>query len=562
MEGGDFVMTQTFETRIVHSLVKVFPDEELQGAGPAKGSALLNEVFSYQVAYRAQQLTPVVKVKIESELEEWMTVRSIGLVPSELPNHYNHDENVLSTAPGLYPDPLLPLTDDAVRGFPGQWRSLWITVNPQNQVKPGLYPIVIRFETESGEKLAEERYELEIIGAQLPPQQLLHTEWFHTDCIATQYQMEVFSERHWELLEQYIQTAADHGVNMLLTPIFTPPLDTEVGGERPTVQLVDVEVTGQDEYSFGFDRLKRWVDLCHKCGIEYFEFSHLFTQWGAKHAPKIVARVDGGLQRIFGWETDASGEAYHAFLTQFLPQLVAWIRENGIEDRSYFHISDEPTLEHLESYASAQRMVKDLLADFPVIDALSDFDFYEKGLVQTPIPANNHIEPFLENGVTPLWTYYCTSQFQKVSNRFFCMPSARNRILGYQLYKYDAAGFLHWGYNFWYTQYSKRVIDPFRVTDAGGAFPSGDPFLVYPGDQGPIESIRMEVLREALQDLRALRLLEEWIGRDAVLAALDDGLDEAITFSSYPKDADWLLSKRDWINGRIKEHVGKSAVSS
>jgi len=556
-------MTQKFETRILHSLVKVFPDEELQAAaGKAKGSALLNEVFSYQVAYRSPHLIPAVKVKAESELGDLVALRSVGLVPSELPIYSDHDDNVLRSTPGLYPDPLLPLTDGELRAYPGQWRSVWVTVDPKGQAKPGRYPITVRFETASGETLGEERFELEIIGAELPKQQLLHTQWFHADCLATQYGVEAFSERHWELLEKYIRTAADHGINMLLTPLFTPPLDTEVGGERPTVQLVDVEMTGEGQYRFGFDRLKRWVDLCQKCGIEYFEFSHLFTQWGAKHAPKIMAVVNGESKRIFGWETDASGEEYHTFLKQLLPQLKDWIHENGIENRSYFHISDEPSLEHIEYYASAKQMVNELLSGFPVIDALSDYDFYEKGLVQTPIPASNHIEPFLENNVTPLWTYYCCSQYKNVANRFFCMPSARNRILGYQLYKFDNAGFLQWGYNFWYTQYSKKVIDPFRVTDAGGGFPSGDAFLVYPGEDGPIESIRMEVMQEALQDLRLLRQLEEWLGRDAVLAALEEGLEEPMTFSSYPKDAEWILSKREWMNEKVKEHIGNRAVIS
>lgn len=62
------------------------------------------------------------------------------------------------------------------------------------------------------------------------------------------------------------------------------------------------------------------------------------------------------------------------------------------------------------------------------------------------------------------------------------MPSARNRILGALLYKYNAVGFLQWGYNFWYSQFSKHEIDPFTVTDAGKAFPSGDAFVVYPGE--------------------------------------------------------------------------------
>ena len=42
----------TFETKIVSSLVKVFPDEELHAQEFTEGTALLNEKFSFQVAYR------------------------------------------------------------------------------------------------------------------------------------------------------------------------------------------------------------------------------------------------------------------------------------------------------------------------------------------------------------------------------------------------------------------------------------------------------------------------------------------------------------------------------
>ena len=89
-----------------------------------------------------------------------------------------------------------------------------------------------------------------------------------------------------------------------------------------------------------------------------------------------------------------------------------------------------------------------------------------------------------------------------------------------QLYKFDIHGFLQWGYNFWYSQYSKYPIDPFKVTDAARAFPSGDPFSVYPGEDGPIVSLRLQVFYEALQDLRALKLLESHIGREKVIELL------------------------------------------
>lgn len=546
----------TFETRLLSSLSKVFADEELTQASYDAGAAFSNETFSFQVAYRSNRLLKNIRVILQSELSERVSVRSVGLVPSELPTYHDHDEFVLRAAPGLYPDPLLPLASEPViTGCPGQWRSLWITVQPEEEIQGGTYEIRIRFEAESGDTLGEEVFTLEVIPAALPAQKLIHTEWFHADCLANYYEVGIFSERHWMLIDQFMQTAAQHGINMILTPVFTPPLDTEVGGERPTVQLVDVDVSEDGKYAFGFDKLDRWVDLCDSNGIQYLEFSHLFTQWGARHAPKIMANVNGQPEKLFGWETDATGEAYHAFIRQFIHALTGWIESRGLEQRCYFHVSDEPSESHLEAYGHASRLMNELLPDYPIIDALSDISFYEQGLVKRPIPGSNHIEPFLDQQVTPLWTYYCCSQYKEVSNRFFNLPSARNRIIGIQLYKFNIEGFLHWGYNFWNSQYSKRAIDPFKVTDADCGFPSGDAFVVYPGEEGPIESIRLKVFQEALQDLRALQLLETQIGREAVLQALEEGLEEPITFKTYPRDPEWLLSKRQWINDRIRESL-------
>jgi len=96
-------------------------------------------------------------------------------------------------------------------------------------------------------------------------------------------------------------------------------------------------------------------------------------------------------------------------------------------------------------------------------------------------------------------------------------------------------------------------LNPFENTDAGYGFPSGDAFIVYPGENGPIESIRMEVFYEALQDQRALQLLGDLIGKEAVIKFLETDLDQPLTFTNYPKDQNWLLKKRDDINYKIVE---------
>lgn len=547
--------TKPLKTRLLSSLTKVFADEELKATEWNRASMLKNEVYSFQLAYYWENMMlKNVKVRIESELERWIDIRKVDLIPSEMPCYGHHDENVLRTTPGLYPDCLRAIDEEGITLLPYQWRSLWITIDPDAQIDAGVYDIYIIMENDAGEELAREKFTTEVIDCMLPAQDLIFTQWFHTDCIATWYELEVFSEEHWYRIEQFIETAVKNGINMILTPIFTPPLDTQVGGERPTVQLVDVEKSG-DEYSFGFEKLQRWVETCRKKGVKYLEFSHLFTQWGAAHAPKIMATEDGELKRIFGWDTDASGSEYKAFLDAFLPELIEFIDEHDIRDISYFHVSDEPYTQHMDSYKNARDILYAHLSDFPIIDALSSYMFYETGLVKRPIPANNHIEPFLENEVPDLWTYYCCSQSREVSNRFFNMPSARNRIIGMQLYKFNIVGFLHWGYNFWYSQYSRYPIDPFTVTDAGYAFPSGDAFSVYPGEDGPLESIRLKVFYEALQDLRSLKLLESLIGRDEILELLEAELEEPISFSQYPQDLEWLLQKREQINSEIAKAV-------
>lgn len=552
-------LTELFETRCVHSLEKVFPDEELRAAPFRRGSALRGETYAFQVAYRAPALTKRIAVSAQSPLGGRVSLREVGLAPSELPCQRGHDDNVLRVMPGLYPDPLYPISADrGVTGIHYQWRAIWVTVEIDADAPAGVHPISVRFATETGETLGEASFELEIVAAELPPQTLIRTEWFHADCLAVYYGVEAFSEAHWTLIERYLDTAARHGINMVLTPLFTPPLDTIEGGERPTVQLVDVRKDG-DRYTFGFDRLQRWIGVCDRVGIRYLEFAHLFTQWGAKHAPKIMAEENGAYRRIFGWETDATGEAYKGFLGAFLPRLTAFLRERGLEARAYFHVSDEPLPEHMPWYRSASELMRAHLGELPIIDAVTDYAYCEQGLVRRPIPANDHIGPFLERGVRDLWTYYCCVQYRKVSNRFFNMPSARNRVLGVQLYKYEIAGFLHWGYNFWFTQYSLEPVDPYRVTDAGRSFPSGDPFLVYPGIDGrPVESIRMEVFQEGLQDMRALQLLERLIGRASVLALIEAELDEPLTFSAYPADAAWLLGLREAVNMAIKRQLGRA----
>ena len=237
----------------ISSLEKVFLDEELKASEYRQGSALRGERFSFQIACGLVGEERVkVSAQIQCPLNADIELFEVGQVPVTFPAFSNHDKDYLRSTPGLFPDPLY-LHKGEMNVINGQWRCLWVSVVVPEDAT-GSVPITVGLYNADKleEQLAEVIFQLDVIAATLPKQRLFHTEWFHVDCLATWYNVEVFSEEHWNILKNYMSNAAQFGVNMLLTPIFTPPLDTQVGGDRPTVQLVDV-ILQNGQYSFQFD---------------------------------------------------------------------------------------------------------------------------------------------------------------------------------------------------------------------------------------------------------------------------------------------------------------------
>lgn len=546
-------MAAKIEFLQISSLEKVFFSQRPTCQELTSLTALKNERISYQIAYfRHMPRKEDVKIRISSPLEKYISLRRVFHVPVQTPLlSLNCDEDYILRQPGLAPDALLPVDLQKAELMGDRWETFWVSVDLDGEVPAGTYDIDIAFDFAGGS--ATKRMTLHILDALLPAQKLKFTQWFHCDCLASCFKVPVFSEAHWAYIEKFLRCAVKNGINMILTPIFTPPLDTEVGGERPTVQLVKVRLEN-GTYRFDFSLLDRWVELCQGCCIRYFEMAHLFTQWGAKATPKIIATVDGAERRIFGWDVASYSEEYRAFLAAFLPALDGYLQHKGIADVTYFHISDEPKDEEAKAnYLAAKALVRKYLKEYKIIDALENIDYYRSGVAELPVVGSNHIEPFLQEEIAERWTYYCTSQGKGVSNRFIAMPSYRTRVIAEQLFKFGIDGFLHWGYNFYYTRYSRAEVNPFVITDADGAFQSGDSFSVYPYKDDAAESLRLVVFADALQDLRAMELLASKIGRQQVIDLLEETAGMEIRFDSYPKSAEYILRRRERINQKLRE---------
>ena len=542
-------MEKSVSVRILSSLEKIYHNDNLPEMDYKGFSMLKNERKSFQIAVECEYEF-VGYLSITSDINN-IRLYSVEHIKSDFPMAEGSDDYYRYSEDNYYPDLLLPTVNHIK--FNKGINVFWVEVIADDTCV-GKNKINIEL-TCDNDVITNKSIDVDVVNCELDFNNFIYTCWFHTDCLMSYYNIDAFSDEYWRITKNFLNTANEYGMNCVLTPIFTPPLDTEVGKERPTVQLVDISYE-KGKYIFNFDKLTQWIKMSKECGIKYFELSHFFTQWGARHAPKIMATVNGEYKKIFGWKTKATSKDYKQFLTEFSTELKKYIEKNKLKNYILLHVSDEPNLLMLRSYSKASKLIHKLFKGYKIVDALSDIWYYKLGIVTTPIPSNDHIDKFIGK-TDELWTYYCSAQNKKyVSNRFFCNDSVRTRIIGYQMYKYDVKGFLQWGYNFYYTQLSKKLIDPYKVSDAGGKFPSGDSYVVYPAKDGTANhSIRLKVFYDGLQDMAALNTLENLSDKSKCISILEKECAKPITFSEYPHSNEWMLNTREKINSAIKEYI-------
>ena len=532
-----------FKIKTISCLEKVMPNK-MPTLNEKEGICLKNESFSFQVAYynkTREWFSAFCNLIVNSDINEFIQIRYVENVMCQTPTSTKKDDYYLTHKKEIIPD---ILKDDSPLIIKLQtWQSIYVTI--KGNLPIGKHTISFIIKDYDNNILGKTSYTLTVIDKELEKSNLYYSNWFHYDSIANYYKVKPFSKKYNTIMWNFIDNAINHGLNTLIVPLFTIPLDTAVNKERITCQLLDISYSN-NTYFFNFDRLLAFMKTAKEKGIKMFEMAHLFTQWGASNAPKIIVKVNNKNKKMFGWKIKAEDEKYLDFLKQLLSKLIPFLKENGFDENEViFHLSDEPNASHLNHYLYLKSVIKPLLKDYLICDALSNYEYYTKKAVDRSVVATNEAKPFILNNVDNFWVYYCCSQCDNyLSNRFISMPLLRCRIIGMQLYLTNAKGLLHWGYNFYNSALSKRYINPYLVNDADGMFQSGDSFIAYPKDDGTCyDSIRHETIYNAFLDYRLLITLEKKIGRNNVIKLLKKNGFEC-DFTTYPKDEKLFIELR------------------
>jgi glycosyl hydrolase family 123 len=526
-------------TWYVDPLVKLFPDSP-PGTDASSGARWLvarNGHASIQLAVRSAAEVAELQVAVEApaaggtSLEA--TVRWVDYVPVGSNTPGAPDEELIRQAPALFPDPLRE--DFPIALKPDHTQPIWITVYCPAGVEPGDYGGRVTL-TSGADQLEAKEFTVRVAAATVPAEQTLKvTNWFTLGAagLARQYKgLDQDSPEYWQLLENLGRVMADHGQNVILTPVSSLAQPSLSGGSL----------------RYDFSGLDKWVETFERAGlIGTIEGGHLLGRSAGYSSPITINAwvVERGEPvRLSLTPDDPRAERY---LRSFLTTLYTHLKARGWEQHYVQHILDEPHDLEAPIYNRYAKIVRECLPGVPTVDAVSlhqDIGFFADVLdVWVPVLGSfdhdlDRIKTHVDQGGQS-WFYTCVFPQSRYLNRFIDYPLLKVRLLHWFNFRYNFTGYLHWGGNYWGPRPFENVQTV--INNNLTLLPPGDNALIYPNpaENSVLSSIRLEAMREGIEDYELLTVLAQKDPEaaralaEALIPNINDYVRDPAQFRSY-----------------------------
>lgn len=487
----------------IDPLVKVFrntplpgdPDVALHDA--ARGETATFQVVAWSAAgvenLRAS-VTPFRAVTGEEVLEA-SHVRFVGYITIDRPTKRPASQP-LHPVPGDFPDPLLV---DKTLAAPAGAQPIWITLPIPLDAEPGEYEAMasVSGEIDGQPHTAQLKLKLRVWPPIVAESRLWVTNWWRMTARHLEIDPQPGTPEYWNLMRRYARNMASHRQNVaLISPL----------------KLVDISEANDGSLKFDFDTFDRWVRIFQEEGvIGRIEGGHIGTRlagWESQFGAFLPVQTSEGwtIERV---ATD--DPRVEPFFSQFFPALVQHLKQRGWLDIYMQHIADEPMALNRATYLQLAALAEQYAPELPIIEATHNRELVD--IIDIWVPQlhdwSRAQDFYAQRRATgdELWFYTCMWPQGDWANRFVEQPLLKTRLLHWINYKYGATGYLHWGYNAWSGK------DPFEnpTREHGGDqyLPAGDAWIVYPGKDGPLDSIRWEAVRDGIADYELLAQLGE-----------------------------------------------------
>ncbi len=476
----------------VDCLTKVMPDTAPAAGDVIEVEAARGETVSAQVALRSDaelvDARPVVAEltgdagTIQADAVALRWERFIDITRnSPLP-----EDVMVAQAQASIPDPFWEAAEFDIAA--GATEPLWIEIDVPRDAAPGRYEGTLRVEWDGGG--AELPLRLRVRDFEVPMERHQHvTNWFTFPGVPWKDTVETDSEQYWELARKFAEIMARHRQNIF----------------RHWLSWASFSYDPDDGFSADWSRFDRWAEV-------FFDTGHFDRMeiWGTGRRTGSHAALDTRVVMVdFSVETPegvdlSTEEKFHGVLAL----LEEHLQQRGWADRAMIHVSDEPFQPSVRSYCEVADALHRAAPSLKVIEAIEAEGFGDS--LDVWVPKLSHLNLWWENfreereqRDIELWFYTCCHPVGRYPNRFLDQPLTAVRALHWISYLYDLDGYLHWGLNYYAND------EPFTEEGISGPHPLGDHAIMYPGEDGPIGSLRWSAMRDGLQDYEYLWVLEQ-----------------------------------------------------
>ncbi|MEA3401929.1 MAG: DUF4091 domain-containing protein [Armatimonadota bacterium] len=397
----------------------------------------------------------------------------VGYAKTEAPPQYAVDYV------GWWPDLLIPVEQipgGEMTAEPYECMPVWINVRSRRQTRPGTYWGFVHLHRAGSDTPLTMPLEVVVHDVALPDSTTIRTGFALYEGMIENTYGDDFSE---DLLFQFRRFMADHRIN---------PSDIY------RRELHDIEM------------------------LKYFDERDQLNAFCVRY----LRRSEDGQ----GW-----GEEQLQALAEELDPFVARLREEGLAEKGYFYGWDERGPQYYPEMARVGRFIKQRYPEIPFVTTAKDHTFGLEsgldGLVDVWVPLTPRYDRELAEAArqrgTHVWWYICIGPHHPYANWFIEYPAIEPRLLWWMTWDYGAEGFLYYTMSRWPNAERPMSIAGGNKTDWDpdsykGA--NGDGCLIAAGPEGPISTIRVENIRDGIEDHELLTILTEKRGDGGALGHL------------------------------------------
>jgi hypothetical protein len=517
----------TFAVGVAHCLEQVFLDELYAGSflpvlkiGVAQHEAEGAQVVVLSCGKELQN----VSVQVEGALKsvsgamlpgEQVSIQLVGYV-----NTAEGKRPFQSKKLGWWPDPLLPNEAFSVKA--DETQPLLLKVTTTSKTEPGTYTGTVSIKC--GAVKATLPIEVEVFPFALPARG--HFESMAQGCKEEVIVKYYGGDVDGKIMERFISEACKHRM---------PPVQLLNGWswKAPAVPK------GADG-SYDFRKLDRWFELMAPNGLTRFPMAFVprFRKFG------------GG---------DYTEEFKREFAS-FVKVYAEYLKKKGLYDRALIYnideASNEPKLREWEECKEIYKLVKRVAPEVPVIQCLNEYkgvqalaghadiwDLYYGQYEQAGGPERLKAGDSIYLSVC-IWP-------SEHPNAFIEYPLLDKRVMPWISFRVGAKGTEYWDMIYGWPENinNKEWFKSGLGTRTAWKPkpPAGEGQLLYPGPDGvPYSSLRLEAIRDGIEDYEYLHLLSERAKHDREAATLlAEATQQVVTgVTSYDADPLHLLELR------------------